>query len=271
MKNFIEKAFQEDIPNSDITTTSLGVKEKVGIAKIIAKQDLVLSGRDIFNEVLEFKDPQLKTHWHFQDGDQVLSGQTMAQIEGNLIQVIQAERVALNFLGYLSGIATQTRKYVEACKGTQTQILDTRKTLPLYRELAKKAVVDGGGTNHRMNLSDQVMIKENHVQIAGGFRLAIEKIKSETDAFIEVETTNLEEVKEAVSQEVNQIMLDNMSDQTMSEALKLIPDSIKTEASGNMTLERISQVASLGVDFISVGALTHSVTNADISMLFDWE
>lgn len=270
MQSLIEQAYKEDMPHGDLTTDSLGVQEKLGIAQVVAKQDLIVSGCEVFTHCLKHCDKDLNTSWYFQDGDKVLNGQTLVQIDGNLVSLIKAERVALNFLGYLSGIATQTNEFVKACKGTKTKILDTRKTLPTYRSLAKEAVRHGGGTNHRMNLSDAIMIKENHVVLAGGFRQAIEQVKSQSSRPIEVETTNLEEVKEAVAQEVAQIMLDNMSLEMMTEALKLIPSSIKTEASGNMTLQRIPEVASLGVDFISVGALTHSVKNADFSMLFNW-
>ena len=156
----ISKAFQEDSPNGDITTESLGVKEKPGSAQLVAKQDLILSGSELFTESVHFCDSQMDLRWQFKDGDQVLMGQTVAQIYGNMIQLIQAERVALNFLGFLSGIATQTLAFTEACQGTKTQILDTRKTLPLYRSHCKKAVKDGGGTNHRMGLSDAILIKE---------------------------------------------------------------------------------------------------------------
>lgn len=270
MNDLIKNAFSEDLPSGDLTTDSLEISEKFGMAKVIAKQDLILSGSQCFNESLHYCDQGLTVNWYFQDGEEILKGQCAAQIDGNLINLIKAERVALNFLGYLSGIATETSKYVEACHGTTTKILDTRKTLPGFRVLAKQAVIHGGGSNHRMNLSDAIMIKENHIVLAGNMGTAIEQIRKKSDQPIEVETTNLTEVKEAVAYQVNQIMLDNMSTETMIEALKLIPKDIKTEASGNMTLARTSEVAATGVDFISVGALTHSVTNADFSMLFDW-
>lgn len=269
-KTLIEKAFLEDIPEVDVTTDSLDLKEKFGIAHLIAKQDLTLSGSQLFEQSVHFLDADLQVDWHFNDGDKVLNTQRVAQISGNLIALIQAERVALNFLGILSGIATQTTQFVAACEGTQTRILDTRKTIPLFRNLSKQAVVDGGGCNHRLNLSDSILIKENHITIAGGLTECIRQIRSKTDKFVEVETKNLEEVQKAASLNVDRIMLDNMSLQEMGDCLKVIPESIETEASGNMTLERIPQVAALGVDFISVGALTHSAKNADFSLLFDW-
>lgn len=269
-KELIELAFKEDIPTVDITTTSLKVREKFGMAQLIAKQDLILSGRDLFQESVHFCDPKLDLRWQFQDGDAVLSGQVVAQISGNLIQLIQAERVALNFLGYLSGIATGTREFVNACEGTNTKILDTRKTLPLYRQACKQAVLHGGGTNHRMNLSDGILIKENHINIAGSLEKAIESASQNSELPIEIETKNMEEVKKAVSLGANRIMLDNMTNDEMTACLAEIPAEIETEASGNMTLDRIASVAALGVDFISVGALTHSSKNADLSLIFDW-
>lgn len=270
IENYISQAFLEDRPNGDITTQSLGTDEKFGIAQLIAKQDLVLSGCEMFEKSLHHLDPELKLTWYFKDGDSVLDRQSVCQIEGNLVQLIQAERVALNFLGYLSGIATATSQYVKACEGTQTKILDTRKTLPLYRSLAKKAVVDGGGENHRMSLSDAAMIKENHINIAGSLKESVERVRNSTDKFIEVEVKDLDELKEAVQYDIQRVMLDNMSTELMIECLTHVPEKIETEASGNMTLERIPEVAKIGVDFISVGALTHSVKNADLSLLFDW-
>ncbi len=269
-QDLIKNAFAEDIPNLDLTTTSLAKKESFGVAKLIAKQDLILSGQSLFDECLYFLDDELEITWHFKNGDQVLDQQTVAQISGNLISLIQAERVALNFLGFLSGIATLTGQFVKACAGTETKILDTRKTLPLMRALSKQAVVDGGGVNHRMNLSDGVLIKENHIAIAGSIEACVQQIAEKTELPIEVETKSPDEVKEAVAHGAHRIMLDNMSLDQMGECLRLIPPGVETEASGNMTLERVAAVAALGVDFISVGALTHSAKTADFSLLFDW-
>jgi nicotinate-nucleotide pyrophosphorylase (carboxylating) len=270
VNDLIQIAFKEDLPSGDITTDSLLVDNKFGFAKVIAKQDFILSGQEIFDSSLHFIDNKLECTWHFKNGDSILKGQTLVLISGNLVNLIKAERVALNFLGYLSGIATQTQEFVKACQGTSTKILDTRKTLPGYRQLVKNAVKDGGGSNHRMSLSDAILIKENHVALAGGIGIAIDTIKKNTNKEIEVETQNLDDVKVAVSFNVSRIMLDNMDINLTKKALELIPKHIKTEASGNMTLERISQVAKTGVDFISVGSLSHSVKNVDLSMLFDW-
>ena len=271
IKNYIEQAFSEDRPDGDVTTSSLDIQNRFGVAQLIAKQDLVVSGQDYFQTSLEYCDKTLELEWFFKDGDSVLKGQSICQIQGNLVQLIQAERVALNFLGYFSGIATQTAKYVDACKGTKTKILDTRKTLPLYREASKKAVRHGGGFNHRMNLSEAAMIKENHARLFGDFSECIAKVRDNTDVFLEVEVTNLDELKMALQHDIQRVLLDNMTNEQMAECLQIIPPQIESEASGNMTLKRIPEVAKLGLDFISVGALTHSVPNADFSLLFDWE
>lgn len=269
-KELIAKAFSEDLPQGDITTDSLMISEKFGIANIIAKQQLILSGTEVFTECFKFVNSEVELTWFFKDGDTCLNQQTVCQIEGNLTDIIKAERVALNFLGYLSGIATQTNQYVKACGNSKTKILDTRKTLPLYRKLSKQAVQHGGGTNHRMNLSDGVLIKENHIALAGGLNQCFSKIKAQTNLPIEMETKNIAEVQSAVDLGVDRIMLDNMSLKEMQSCLEIIPSSIETEASGNMTLDRIPKVAEIGPTYISVGALTHSVGNADFSLLFQW-
>lgn len=266
----IKAALREDMPSGDITTESLAAKPRQGEAVLKAKSDLVLSGNPIFEQAIQFLEPNAKLKWLFEEGDFVYQGQNICSIEGNLIQILKAERVALNFLGKLSGIATYTRKFVKAIEGTRTRILDTRKTTPLYRELEKKAVTHGGGLNHRFNLSDAVLVKDNHISLMGGIPRAVERIRDNCNLKIEVEASNLDQVQECVSLNVDRILLDNMNNQLLAEALKLIPKTIKTEASGNMNLERVKSVAELGVDFISVGALTHSAPNADISLLFDW-
>ncbi|MCJ8276675.1 MAG: hypothetical protein MJK18_07525 [Bdellovibrionales bacterium] len=174
-------------------------------------------------------------------------------------------------MGYFSGIATLTSFFAKACEGTSCRILDTRKTIPLYREFSKRAVAHGGGVNHRMNLSDGILIKENHITVAGSLETTVLNSRERfPDDFIEVETKNLQEVQKAVDLKVNRIMLDNMSLDETAKALEIIPNEIEVEASGNMTLDRIPDVAQLGVDFISVGALTHSAPTADISLIFDW-
>ncbi len=266
----IKAALKEDMPFGDITTESLAVKPKMGEAILKAKMDMVLSGSIAFEQTIYFLEPHVKIKWLFEEGDLVYKGQTICSIEGDLIQILKAERVALNFLGQLSGIATLTRQFVKAVEGTHTKILDTRKTTPLFRELEKRAVVHGGGLNHRFNLSEAILIKDNHISLMGGITQAVERIRQHCDLSVEVEASTLEQVKEAVSLNVQRILLDNMSNTLLASALELIPDSIQTEASGNMTLDRVGSVAKIGIDFISVGALTHSAPCADVSLLFDW-
>lgn len=267
----IEHAFKEDLPHGDVTTDSLAVKNYPGSAKVVAKSDLILSGQDVFERSIKHLDPKAEIKWLFNDGQMVLEKQNICTIKGNLIEIVKAERVALNFLGKLSGIATLTRRYANEVRNTDTKILDTRKTTPLYRELEKKAVLDGGGKNHRKDLSDEVMIKENHVRIAQSLDKAIDQIKSQTKKFMTVEAHSMKDVETCVQKNVNRILLDNMDIETLKEALEKIPKHIETEASGNMTLDRVGKVAATGVNYISVGALTHSAPVADISMIFDWK
>lgn len=262
----IAAAFLEDLPSGDITTDALELGPIPSQARLLAKEDLVLSGREIFEKCIRFQDPDAELKWLFDDGGMCLKNQIICTIHGDFSKLLKAERTALNFIGHLSGVATLTRCFVQKVAHTQTKILDTRKTLPGYRELEKKAVADGGGQNHRMNLSDKVMIKDNHIAASGGIAPAVAKVRAKGHKFIEVEARTLDEVQEAVSLKVSQILLDNMSVETMKKALQLIPRDIKTEASGNMTIDRVAAVAETGVNFISVGALTHSAPNADISM-----
>lgn len=266
----IKSALKEDLPTGDITTESLAMKPKIGEALLKAKEDLILSGANAFEETILFLEPQAKIKWQFNEGDLIYRGQNICSIEGDLIQILKAERVALNFLGRLSGIATLTRKFVKEVEGTKSKILDTRKTTPLLRNLEKRAVTHGGGFNHRYNLSDAVLIKDNHITLMGSITKAVTRLRQHCALPIEVEASNLESVKECVSLSVERILLDNMSNEMITDALKLIPAHIHTEASGNMNLSRVKYVAQLGVDYISVGALTHSAPCADVSLLFDW-
>jgi nicotinate-nucleotide pyrophosphorylase (carboxylating) len=266
----IEIAFREDLPSGDITTDSLDLGAIKGQARLLAKEDLVLSGLSIFELCIKHQNPAAEIKWLFKDGDMILKNQNIATVKGDLSCLLKSERVALNFLGHLSGVATLTRCYVQRVAHTKTKILDTRKTTPGLRDLEKQAVVHGGGVNHRRDLSAAVMIKDNHIKAAGSIQVAIAKIRAKGHKFIEVETRTLEEVEEAVAHGANQIMLDNMSNETMKRAMQIIPGDIKTEASGNMNLERVASVAELGVTFISVGALTHSAPNADVSLKMEW-
>lgn len=267
----IKAAIKEDMPHGDLTTESLALKPRIGRAKLRAKADIVLSGTAPFEQTMNQLDDAIRIKWHFDEGDKILKNQIICTLDGDLIQILKAERVALNFLGRLSGIATHTRKFVEAITGTSTKILDTRKTTPAYRELEKRAVVHGGGHNHRMNLSTAVLIKDNHIAVMGGITPAVKRVREHTATAVEVEVRNLEEVVEAVGLNVQRLLLDNMDNQTIKNCLALIPPTIETEASGNMSLERVRSVAELGVNFISVGALTHSAPVADVSLEFEWE
>lgn len=266
----IRAAIQEDMPMGDLTTESLALIPRPGRARLIAKQDMILSGAPAFEQTMLMLEPQVKIKWHFEEGETVLNKQIICTLQGDLIQILKAERVALNFLMHLSGIATLTHHFVKKVRHTSTKILDTRKTTPAYRDLEKKAVVHGGGMNHRLNLSSAILVKDNHITVMGGIPAAVGRIRSHSDAKIEVEARTLDEVKDCVSLKVNRILLDNMDNAKLKEALALVPDEIQTEASGNMSLERVGAVAELGVNFISVGALTHSAPSADVSLLFDW-
>lgn len=267
----IKAALKEDMPSGDLTTESLALLPRQGTAKLVAKEDIVLSGTGTFEQVILSLDSQARLLWKFEEGDLILKKQIICTIHGDLIQILKAERIALNFLGHLSGIATLTRCFVQKVANTKTKILDTRKTLPGYRDLEKRAVAHGGGVNHRHNLSEAILVKDNHIAVMGGITAAVNRIRKHSHKPIEVEAGTLEDVKEAVNVGAHRILLDNMNNELIKEALKLIPHPIESEASGNMNLERVQSVAELGVNYISVGALTHSAPCADISLQFDWE
>lgn len=263
----IDLAFREDIGNGDITTESLIPVHERRSAFLVAKAPGIVAGTGIVEMVFSRLDPQLEWQPKVEDGDRVERGDVIAEFSASYRALLSGERTALNFLQRLSGIATASNDYVQALAGYKTRILDTRKTLPGFRLLDKYAVRAGGGTNHRIGLYDMVMIKDNHIAVAGGIGNAVKTTRKRlgSEIKIEVETTNLEEVKEAVESGADIIMLDNMDNSTMREAVRLIAGTALTEASGNMTVERLREVAETGVDFISVGALTHSVTALDIS------
>ena len=271
LSDLIQAALKEDMPTGDLTTDSLALSARFGQARLLAKEDLVLSGTLPFEQTMLQLEPQARIQWHFKEGDLILNKQAICHINGDLLQILKAERTALNFMGHLSGIATLTRCFVNEVAHTKTKILDTRKTLPGYRDLEKRAVLHGGGMNHRYNLSDAVLIKDNHITVAGGITNAVTRIRQHAHGPIEVECSTLEEVKEAVALKVARLLLDNMDNTMLAQALKLVGPGIATEASGNMSMARVRSVAEVGVDFISVGAITHSAPNADISLLFDWK
>ena len=232
------------------------------------KADGVISGLEIAKKVYERFEKDIVWEPKVKDGDAVKKGDIILRIEASYRCLLLGERLSLNILQRMSGIATETAKYVKELAGTHTQLLDTRKTAPGLRVLDKMAVKDGGGTNHRMGLYDMSMIKDNHIKVAGGITNAVKAVRANipADIKIEVETTNLDEVREALAAKADIIMLDNMNNADMAEAVKIINGAAKTEASGNMSIPRLKEVAATGVDFISVGALTHSVTALDISM-----
>jgi len=270
IQTLIDLAITEDIYSGDITSEAILPQGKTQTAYLIAKADGVIAGLPLAAFIFKKIDSNIKFEALVKEGDFVNPKTKLAKVTGHYKSLLEAERIVLNFMQRLSGIATETAKYVVQTKGTKTQILDTRKTLPGFRQLDKYAVKIGGGTNHRMGLYDMVMLKENHIEVAGSITKAIAQVRKKVNQGIkiEVETKNLGEVREALNNHVDVIMLDNMTLVEMQKAVKLINGQIKVEASGNMTLNRIAEVAKTGVDFISVGALTHSVNAFDISMLF---
>lgn len=264
----IDLAIEEDIANGDITTNSIIPAHSRAVAEMKMKADGVISGLDIAKRVYEHFEKDIIWTPFVQNGNFVKKGEVILRIEASYRCLLLGERLSLNILQRMSGIATETARYVKELAGTHTQLLDTRKTAPGLRILDKMAVKDGGGTNHRMGLYDMVMIKDNHIKVAGGITNAVKAVRAHiADGIkIEVEATNLDEVREALSVSPDIIMLDNMSTADMAEAVKIINGQAKTEASGNMIIPRLKEVAATGVDYISVGALTHSVTALDISM-----
>ena len=268
IQNIIKAALAEDIGTGDITTQATVSLRKKGRARAVAKDDFVIAGIDVFEAVFKCLDKGITVRKMIADGRLAKRGAVIAEVEGRLSGILQAERVALNLFQRMCGIASLTAKYVEVVEGTKTKILDTRKTVPGLRVLDKMAVRLGGGTNHRMGLYDGVLIKDNHIEAAGGIAAAVEAQRKhlQQNLKIEVETKNLREVKEALKCGVDMIMLDNMTQDAMKKAVDFIAGRALTEASGNVTLERVAVIAKTGVDFISVGELTHSVRAADISL-----
>ncbi len=264
----IDLAIEEDIATGDVTTNSIIPAHSRAVAEMKMKADGVISGLSIARRVYERFAKDIVWHPLVQDGDQVKKGDIILRIEASYRCLLLGERLSLNILQRMSGIATETAKYVRELDGSHTRLLDTRKTAPGLRVLDKMAVKDGGATNHRMGLYDMAMIKDNHIKVAGGITNAVRAVRANVpDGIkIEVETTNLEEVREALSVKADIIMLDNMANDEMAEAVRIIAGQAQTEASGNMNIPRLKEVAATGVDFISVGALTHSVTALDISM-----
>ncbi len=266
--NLIKEAISEDINYIDVSADYLIPEEQRNDSYFVAKAEGVLCGLDIAMRVFTLLDDTFTFTAYKKDGDEVKSGDLIVEFNGKTACLLKGERTALNIIQHMSGIATATSKAVKLCERTGASVTDTRKTLPGLRALQKYAVVCGGGKNHRYNLSDGAMLKDNHIDAGGGITNAVAILRSKLGHMvkIEVETRNFEEVKEAVEAGADIIMLDNMSNAQMTECVKYIDGRAKTEASGNITLENISEVAKTGVDIISLGALTHSVKAFDISM-----
>jgi nicotinate-nucleotide pyrophosphorylase (carboxylating) len=264
----ILEALKEDISSEDVTTNSVMKEAVKGEVDLICKQDGIIAGLDVFRRVFQLLDEKTETEFYCADGDEVKKGQLMGKVTGDIRVLLSGERVALNYLQRMSGIASYTHSVAKLLKGSGTKLLDTRKTTPNMRIFEKYAVRVGGGYNHRYNLSDGVLLKDNHIGAAGSVARAV-KMAKEYAPFvrkIEVEVENLDMVKEAVEAGADIIMLDNMSSEEMKEAIRVIGGRAETECSGNVTKENIGRLVSLGVDYISSGALTHSAPILDISL-----
>lgn len=263
----IDLALKDDVGEGDITTDNIVPSELRRKAKMVAKSDGVVAGLPVAEMVFRKLDQDLTWNELTPDGSKVKKGDVLVEFEGTYRALLTGERTALNFLQRLSGIATMSAIYADAVKDFQTVILDTRKTLPGFNKLDKYAVKTGGASNHRLGLHDMAMIKDNHIEVAGGIAAAVKAVRASVEhgIKIEVETTTLAQVQEAIDAKVDIIMLDNMDLETMRKGVQLIAGRAKVEASGNITLERLRDVAATGVDYISIGALTHSVSAMDIS------
>jgi nicotinate-nucleotide pyrophosphorylase (carboxylating) len=266
----IAAALKEDLPQGDITSESIIPEESRSEAIVLAKEEGVLAGLDVAKRVFAKIDDDLEFRKMKEDGQSFDAGEKLAVIRGSSISILKGERTALNFLQRMSGIASTTWRFVQALEGTKTKILDTRKTTPGLRTLEKYAVKMGGGKNHRHNLSEMVMIKDNHLKLVGSISEAVQRAKERVEPGIkvEVEATTLDEVKEAVRSGADMVMLDNMSVKKMREVVNWVKGKVPLEVSGKVSLDRIREIAALGVDFISVGSLTHSYRSVDISIEF---
>ena len=261
-------ALKEDITSEDITTNSVMPEYQEGEVELICKEDGVIAGLDVFKRVFELLDAETKVEFFCKDGDKVENGQKLAIVRGDIRVLLSGERTALNYLQRMSGIATYTRKIADLLEGSKTKLLDTRKTTPNMRVFEKYAVKVGGGYNHRFNLSDGILLKDNHIGAAGGVKEAVRMAKEYAPFVrkIEVEVENLDMLKEALEAGADIIMLDNMSVEDMKEAVILTAGKAETECSGNVTKENVARLVDIGVDYISSGALTHSSPILDLSL-----
>ena len=266
--HLILEALKEDISSEDVTTNSVMKEAVAGEVDLICKQDGIIAGLEVFERVFTLLDPDTKVELYYKDGEEVKNGQLMGKVKGDIRVLLSGERVALNYLQRMSGIATYTNSVAKLLERSKIKLLDTRKTTPNMRIFEKYAVRAGGGYNHRYNLSDGVLLKDNHIGAAGSVTKAVQMAKEYAPFVrkIEVEVENLDMVKEAVEAGADIIMLDNMSPEDMKKAVELIDGRAQTECSGNVTKENIARLTSLGVDYISSGALTHSAPILDISL-----
>ena len=264
----IRMALQEDITSEDVSTNAVMPDYQLGTVDLICKQDGIVCGLDVFERTFKLLDETSRFEANFSDGDFVKKGELIGVIYGDVKAILSGERTALNYLQRMSGIATMTREYSDELKDYKTVLLDTRKTTPNMRPFEKHAVRVGGGTNHRYNLSDGVLLKDNHIGAAGSVTNAIKMAKAYAPFVrkIEIETETLEQVKEALEAGADIIMLDNMDNETMRKAVEMIDGRAQTECSGNVTKQRLKEIAEIGVDFVSCGALTHSAPIMDVSL-----
>ena len=268
MDEYILHALKEDITSEDVSTNAVMRDARRGAAQLICKEDGIICGLQVFCRVFELLDEFFSFESGVKDGDEVKKGQLLGTVYGDIRALLSGERTALNYLQRMSGIATVTRRCAKELEGSSTTLLDTRKTVPNMRPFEKYAVTVGGGKNHRYNLSDGVLLKDNHIGAAGSITRAIEMAREYAPFVrkIEIETETLEQVREAVDAGADIIMLDNMDNETMRRAVELIDGRAETECSGNVTAERLREIAEIGVDYVSSGALTHSVKAMDISL-----
>ena len=265
---YIMNAIREDITSEDVTTNAIMPEPRQGKADLICKEDGIICGLEVFKRTFELLDDTAVFEAYVKDGDDVKKGQLMGVIKGDIKALLSGERTALNYLQRMSGIATYTKMYAKELEGKKTKLLDTRKTTPNMRPFEKYAVKVGGGTNHRYNLSDGVLIKDNHIGAAGSITMAVAMAKEYAPFVrkIEVEVETLEQLDEALAAGADIIMLDNMDNDTMREAVRRVAGKAETECSGNVTAERLAEIAEIGVDYVSSGALTHSAPIMDISL-----
>jgi nicotinate-nucleotide pyrophosphorylase (carboxylating) len=270
LDRIIDNALREDMPEGDITSENVVSQDSTSKAVITGKEEGILAGIEVAEKVFKKIDPEIRIKKYFRDGQGIKKGEKLAVLQGSSISLLKGERTALNFLQRMSGIATLTRRFVNSLRGSSTKLLDTRKTTPGLRILEKYAVKTGGGENHRFSLSDMVMLKDNHLRLVGDIRTAVERARANIrpGIKIEVETSNLKEVKEAINSGADMVMLDNMSLNKMREVVEWVNGRVPLEVSGKVDLDNIKDIALLGVDYVSVGSLTHSFKSLDISMNF---